>query len=180
MFIQEFGEFISETMSQAPLVIISGDVNIPLNKKTTPDTQAFNDLLECHNLRQQINAQTHQQGNTLDIIITKENADIRLSEPTEVAYLSDHALICTTLEREKPTMKRKLLMYRQIKNIDEEKFQTDLCDMVSTLLKINDFEMLASKYNEELLKVTDRHAPIVAKPVTLRNKTLWFNEEQRN
>ena len=49
-------------------VLLVGDFNIHIDKKTAPDTINFNDMLEGLNLRNNIEMEMHTSGHTLNLI----------------------------------------------------------------------------------------------------------------
>ena len=49
-------------------VLLVGNFNIHIDKKTTPDTITFNDMLEGLNLRNNIEMEMHTSGHTLNLI----------------------------------------------------------------------------------------------------------------
>lgn len=76
----------------------------------------------------------------------------------------------------KPQVKRTELTYRKMKDINQEAFQEDLNTLVKELSQITDHEKLMSDYNKLLQNTLDKHAPLLKKRVTHRERVPWFTE----
>ena len=77
-------------------------------------------LIEAFNLIQHISASTHKNGHTLDLVITKANANfikyIKVSDP--VIY--DHSAVHCGLFIKKTDFERLEITYRKLRSIDRE------------------------------------------------------------
>jgi len=84
-------------MSTYTNLLIIGDINLHLDVATDALTNKFNYLLSVHSLIQHVSAPTHQLGNFIDVVITRNEQPIesvtRLDPPT----LSDHSQIVARL-----------------------------------------------------------------------------------
>ena len=85
------------------------DINIHYEDKEDLDKQAFNDLLNTFPLKQWANCITHEAGHTLDSIIPQINGDLNLSELEQEWKLTDHWLVKTSLEENKPKYEKKVI-----------------------------------------------------------------------
>ena len=84
------------------------------------DKQAFDDLLNTFRLKQWVNCISHEAGHTLDSIITQINGDLNLSEPEQGWNLSDHWLIKTSLEENKPKYKKMRTSFCKTKLLEDK------------------------------------------------------------
>ena len=105
--------------------ILLGDFNIHIDKPDNPDTITFLDFLDSLNLVNKVNFPTHTSGHMLDLII--EDRDLQLLSDVQWGFLlSDHHFILSKLliaKSKPPTIE---IATRQLKKIDNSKFQTNL------------------------------------------------------
>ena len=105
------------------------------------------DMFYNFDLKQYVQCSTHTSGNTLDLIVARDNSDLDISTPTESWYISDHCFIECNLKFSKPHSEKKRISYRKIKNIDSVKFANDLQKVVQDLENISDLSELAEQYS---------------------------------
>ena len=70
---------------------------------TETETIIFNDIMQTLGFKQNVTGPTHKQGNTLDLIFTKTNIKIQVTNCTMHGYMSEHSLVTidTNLNKEK-------------------------------------------------------------------------------
>lgn len=73
-FLKEFETFLEEAVKCNKEVILTGDFNLPNSKK-------FKDLLEEKCLKPHVKGETHNRGNTLDLVISQLE-EFHISETT--------------------------------------------------------------------------------------------------
>ena len=82
----------------------------------------------------------------------------------------------TTLDKPKPP--RKTVKYRKVRGIDIANFCSDippdLCQSPQATV-----DELVDEYNTTLLKLLNKHAPLLSREVTLRPHAPWYSEELR-
>lgn len=71
--------------------MICGDFNIHVDCNDDEDALLFSDLLESVGLQQHIYQPTHNNGHTLDLILTRYSDSIINKQPRIDRFLSDHA-----------------------------------------------------------------------------------------
>ena len=120
-------------LSEYKDLIITGDFNIHFNDPHCSDTKAFASILQTFGLTQHVSCPTHTSGNTLDYIITADNGQIKMTEPTPDYFISDHCFITTKVSMPKPDRPVEVINFRRVKNIDKPSF---LCDLKKAIHKI--------------------------------------------
>ena len=95
------------------------------HNKEHSETQEFQELLSTFNLVQQVNFVTHNGGNTLDYIISRED-DRLVTSVSQGNMIADHRTVLATSKSLNPTTARKNMSLRKFKSIDSEKFGQDL------------------------------------------------------
>lgn len=149
-----------------------GDFNLHVD---TSDHVAkrFVNLLRSFNLVQHVNSETHSNGHTLVLVITRCDENFFSKLETFNPPLSDHLL--------KQVTKSKLRAFRKMRSFDVDKFCLELSNSeLLTSTPVDDLRVLVDCYNSTLNTLIDLHAPFVYKPVTLRSRAPWFTEEIRS
>lgn len=118
-------------------------------------------------LRQHVIAPTHESGNTLDLIITRQFEDLVRETPFSDYHISDHWSVTYGLNLDKPRVTKKTVTFKRIKGVDlgglsDEISSSELC--ANTPDALTD---LVSCYNSTLASALDRHAPLITKTITL-------------
>ena len=72
--------------------------------------------------------------------------------------VSDHMFVHYQVNMPRPSLETHTGSYRKLKQIDNSAFSTDLKDLVSGILSINNINQLVGEYNTELRQLLDRHA----------------------
>lgn len=158
-FFDEFTTFLEEIITTHCTVIICGDFNIHYNKVNDLDTIALNEMCDVMGLCQLVNCHTHRSGNTIDLIMIRNNDKIVLSEPSENFQISDHSFIHTYISLPKPKIIRETRKVRKMSAINSTQFINDLVQFNKTATKHEKLDDFAKFYNSELRNVLDKHAP---------------------
>ena len=155
--------------------ILLGDFNIHIDKPDNPDTITFLDFLDSLNLVNKVNFPTHTSGHMLDLII--EDRDLQLLSDVQWGFLLlDHHFILSKLLIAKLKPPTKEIATRQLKKIDNSKFQTDLKESLRTLSYDDNLQNIVCQYNKKLKDILDHHAPITMKKVKPSRHQLWYSE----
>jgi hypothetical protein len=84
-------------------IMLTGDVNIHLNRVTDQDSIRFRSILEAFDLTQHVSEPTHDHGNTLDVIVTSNDHSPSGISIDEVGVeLSDHRLLSWSVDISPP------------------------------------------------------------------------------
>ena len=73
-FFNEFEDLLEDIVTTHLDIYISGDFNLHLDVSDS-NTQCFNEILKCFNLKQHVNFSTHVHGHWIDLLITKSSCD---------------------------------------------------------------------------------------------------------
>ena len=185
---EEFGDFVSDVFLNCNRCCFVGDFNLHVHNPFYVDSQSFNDLLNSFRLNQIVTLPTHTSGNTLDLVLVRENSDFEIiifitinsreifKEQSEF-HLSDHSFVLFNLSTKGPRLVRKETKFRKLRAIDDSLFQHDLKHLFSELQEICELEEIVSAYDKGLTDILDKYAPIISKKVTVRHTVPWFNKD---
>ena len=81
---------------------------------------AFQDLLESFGLIQHVGCPIHQSGHTLNLIITKEEDTLCISDPVDKFYISDHSFVLSEIRVNKPQAVRRTIRTRRMRVFEEK------------------------------------------------------------
>ena len=176
VFLDEFTEHITTILQQHDDPIILGDINIPWNRADNMDRESLVEIMSLYNLKQNVNIQTHKQGNTLDWIMSKENSTT-ISEINEGDYFSDHCVITWTHRVEKQPMEKIVHTSRDLESINEQDFASDLADRLPTPGTTDNLQTLYEEYTKAITSTLDQHAPEVTQKRTKRPTKSWYDKD---
>ena len=106
LFLDEFSDLMENLSIIGGKLLVVGDFNIPWNNKEHSETQEFQELLSTFNLVQHVNFVTHNGGNTLDYIISRED-DHLVTSVSQGDMIADHSTVLVNLQVSKPPTTRK-------------------------------------------------------------------------
>lgn len=87
-------------------------------------------------------------------------------------------LLCTvhcTLKLSKPRAEQREIRYRKLRSVDMSALSKDLRDSIFLQENITDLPTLVGKYETELARVFDIHAPEKKRTITVRPATAWWH-----
>ncbi|XP_078000678.1 uncharacterized protein LOC144453296 [Glandiceps talaboti] len=133
IFLQELENYLDKILDSSEPVIICGDLNIHVNNVNDHSANKFNDICQSRNLTQHVSVPTHTSGNTLDLIITRDDNRLSITPPVSGHYISDHCFVITHLSNINRHIEENTVTFRQYKKINKEAFRNDilnssLCD----------------------------------------------------
>ena len=149
-------------------LLICGDFNIHVDSVEDPDSVKFRDLLESVGLREHVKKSAHNNGQILDLIITRFTDSTICKEPQVDRFISDHASVICHVLASRPSKARRKITYRKLKSADTDKLRRDvaasiLCNTVRVDpedLPDGEINNLVREYNLTLKNITDYHAPL--------------------
>ena len=183
-FLEEFEDYL-ETLSTKPgIPIIAGDFNFHVQRPDDHYPKRFLELLSQYQLHQHVpSVPTHDQGGTLDLVITNTTFGSRIG-PFDICHsrtTSDHSLVLfeVDLKVNASDDDDKFTNYRNFKSIDLENFKEDILnsDLVNFDLSISADDAV-SLYDSVLTKLMDKHCPVIKKKLK-KKQTPWLDLELR-
>ena len=106
-FVEKLGDFLGDRLNNTNIII--GDLNFHVKDVKDCENLAFQDLLQSFGLKQHVGCPTHQPGHTLDLIITKEDDTLCISNPVDKFYISDHIFVHSKIRANKPQPVRRTI-----------------------------------------------------------------------
>lgn len=177
VFFSEFTEFLELVVLCLSPVLICGDFNIHVDDITDNDSKLFTELLDSMGFQQHVTFPTHREGHTLDLLITRKYDSLDCLQPKLDLHVSDHWSVLCNLNISKPKLEKKVVYYRNLKNINLSAFKADIRSSKLITDPPTDLDDLVECYNTCLSTILERHAPLRKKTMTIRPKVPWMNNE---
>nr|XP_049596961.1 uncharacterized protein LOC125981145 [Syngnathus scovelli]XP_049596968.1 uncharacterized protein LOC125981145 [Syngnathus scovelli] len=179
-FLDEFSEFVADLVTNADNIVIMGDFNIHMNSPSEPPTSAFQTLIDTFGFTQAIQAATHKNGNTLDLVLSRGLATSNIAVLPYTTVLSDHFLI--KFEILVPCQRQESSQNYSSRNFNSMT-ATALSELLSPATAMfpaysGFIDNLTNEFNATLLKAIDSVAPLRLK-TRRRWPTPWFTDETR-
>ena len=181
-FFEEFPSFLESLAIVHGSLLIVGDFNLHVNDASDRSAQRFLRLLEAFNLKQHVWVPTHRSGNTLDLVITRNDESTARDFDVFDPVISEHYVVSCSLALPKKAFERKEVNYRKMKSIDLQEFRDDISDspLISTVYEAgHDLESLLTLFNTTLIGLLDKHAPLKTRTITIRPSAPWYTEDIR-
>ena len=178
-FNEEFANFIQGfTLSGGELLLL-GDFNIHVNDPNDTNARYFTDLIQSANLKQHVTVQTHKNGNTLDLILTRDENPLVKNIIANDCAPSDHFPVKFSINTAKPSRPMKTIKYRKWKEIDIDALKEDITKSSLLCNPCNSLEDLVKQYNSDLSTILDSHAPEIEKRVVIHPDSSRYTEDIR-
>ena len=126
-------------------------------------------------LDQWVDFPTHRLGNTLDLVFTECSSNITITRCTQGPLWPDHFAVETSVKIPKPPLTCQELQYHKIRSIDTNLFGKAID--THSLLDIDNFEELVSKFFGILQSLLHAMAPFKTKVVTQHPPKSWLNDD---
>ena len=173
-FIDEFTEYLVESIMTYNNIVILGDFNLHINEQEDPDTGIFIGTITALGLDQYIDFATHNKGNIPDLVMAEPLGKIKVTSCTPGPFLSDPCAVKFTISVTKQHMERKEITFHHTKDIDYEIFTKDLhLDDIEE----SELDSMVESFNNRLQTTLDSHAPEISKIITARPTNPWFTPE---
>ena len=148
-FFTELTTVLEKVSTYRCAVIVCGDFNVHVDDAHDSDAIKLQRLLESFDCRQHVDAPTHKDGHTLDLVITQN--DTVITELKVGDIIADHSLISFRVRAARPAAEYVERMGRCWSQMDMDQFHDDLattplCDDVGLLNGLSAEEM-ASLYS---------------------------------
>ena len=169
-FFDEFQDLPENIISLHDNLYIScilGDFNLHLHN-SNGNTNKFNEILICFELKQHVYFPTHVHGHWLDLLITKRISN-SIKSVFSAAGISDHLAVISEIDCCKTKWNKEKISFRKINKIDYESFHSDI--LSSDLIKKpkKDLSALCQLYDSVLSSILDKHAPVSTKTLPKKN-----------
>ena len=157
MFLDDFTEYITETIPDNNQTnnLFVGDFNLHVSEgnNTDIDSAIFLDTWEAMSLYQHVGFSTHNQGNTLDLVISELGSNMRVKTTTPGPFISDHHAVISILTTKRETLKQQTRMVHKLKKVTQD--QWNKCfNQQNVKLNANLDEMVQS-LKDEFRRVMD-------------------------
>ena len=175
-FLDEFTEFVTAFSLSGKNAVIIGDFNFHMDKQDDRDVCRLNDVLSTTGLVQHVSDVTHTCGHILDLVISNSSEDT-MSRVEVGSFITDHAVVHSTLRLTKPSLPVEVHEYRKFKSIDHEAFSQDLSNSPLIQSPASSLIGLVTQYNEVLTGIIDKHAPLKRTTVRPKPYNVWHNDQ---
>ena len=118
----------------------------------------------------------HESGSCIDHIICNQDFAIMLGELKQGWKISDQYVMYTKLKVKKPRIERMVVTFIKLHQVDHDKLSDYLQSVVDRSYDVVESGS-AYYYNMELVRLINKHAPVVEKLITKRNRAKWLTEE---
>ena len=116
-FLNDLHDILDRLALSARPFIIIGDFNIHWDVENDQERATLHDMCETLDLQQHVDFSTHEDGHTLDLILSR-GADNLISKVSQGLRLSDHSAIHFSVNIAKPHPMRKKVSFRKLRQVD--------------------------------------------------------------
>ena len=174
-FCSEFSELLDELLALPGELVVCGDFNCP-GQAASVDERLL-EVLESRDLVQRVDRPTHQDGNTLDLLIDLDGSNVVTEVRVVDAGLSDHFVVLTDLHVQRPKAEVQQYSFRRFRAIDPDDFAANL---QMTDVYINPADNVDGFCNQIQLSVTnvlDALAPVQTRTKRRgKRSSRWLSE----
>jgi exonuclease III len=182
LFFTELTELLERVSIAADNLIITGDINIRLERVSDSSTIELMDIFSCYGIKQYVQDVTHDAGGTLDVVCMRHD-NVEVSIDIIDTGLSDHRMLLWQMETTPysrttyRTVTRRRWSEFDFRRFADELVSSSLCDCQQWLN--GDVNDLAICYNAVLTELLDRQVPLKSVTVRDRSSSTWFDNECR-
>ena len=130
-------------------------------------------MTEALGLVQHIDQQTHQLGNTLDLIYTESLEPILVNHTFTSSYISDHCLVGMELQMKKQQVRIESSKARNYKNFNTSSFETSFNN--SAIIEEENFKLAVKSLEKELTRTLVELAPLQDRRKKKIPSRPWYN-----
>ena len=153
--------------------------NVHVDDKDDREVALFSNLLHSFGLRQHITGPTHKKGHILDFIISREEDDLVTSPSVHSDMPSDHADIKCYVNILQPGPSIKRVESCRLRDVDSKTFIEDIRDSSLLESSTTNSASMVELYNQTLLDILNKHAPVVQRSVVFRPHAPWYSNSLR-
>ena len=174
-FLVELASLLDTLVLYPTSLLLAGDFNFHMDSSTSINSVVLRDLLTSYDLEQHVQTPTHMAGHILDLVITRSSEDIISDVTVYNPQWSDCCSVKAQLHVVKPPPVRKEVTTCNYKMLNGATFREDLEICVKQLGQSSDLDMAVADYKKQLSIMLDRHAPKIAKTITVQPNTEWYD-----
>jgi len=162
-FIDQLSDLFDRLITLDSRFLVAGDFNVPGDVNGLDSRTA--DVLAVYGLRQHVSSPTHRDGNTLDLILTRDDDTSRGQLISDVAVqpicFSDHHLVtCRLGLPPPPSPVTTTFTYRPLRRMDKQAFCRDILQSQLYGSLQSGADEYADLFDAEVTRVLDIHAPL--------------------
>ena len=181
-FFKDLSRILTYLSTLSAPIIITGDINIRLDRLDDPSCWQFNDLIASFDLKQNVTQPTHDLGRILDAAVTRSDLPAPDVSVIDVG-LSDHRMVRWCLDLEKPTP-----LYEHTPSVprgasmltnSDQRYWCHSCVIWTSSHPRPTWRRWRSVTLLSSPDILDRLAPPVETTRRKRKSDLWFDEECR-
>ena len=181
LFLNECANYLEHLATSSDHLLLTGDFNLHVNSPDDRPSQRFLSLIQSYNLTQNVTSATHVNGNTLDLIITRQGEDLAADFVLSDPGISDHLAGRCKLRLAKQQPTKEVISCRNLRSVDYDAFCRDLqsSDLLISLISIWIYPIWSQaiiiqflRYFNKLFK--NSYAPLNQRFVSVRPRTPWY------
>ena len=183
LFNQELDKLLSDCSGKCDLIFLAGDLNIHFSSDYSRLPNQTLDIMHSYNLNKLVNEPTHCCGSSLDQIFCSSRQEIILDSvlvDSSSGLGSDHFPVLCDIKFCPSKKYFKTIEYRNLKEIDGDKFSSDLNGIIDGIDKNDSFAMQVQDLTSAVSILLDEHAPYVTKNIAVVDSAPWFDSEYRD
>ena len=121
---------------------------------------------------------THEHGQTLDLVITRESDNLICGRSAPDILFSDHLALLFKLKTARQPLKVGRVSFRKLRSIDRDAFMDEIRNSELFQVDTDDPDELATRlFDNTLRSLLDRHDPVKHKNTTSRPCVPWMKDE---
>ena len=155
-FIDEFTVWLASISSSFSNMMVLGDFNIHINDENDNEAGIFMDTMSALAFNQHVSSPTHRAGNISDLAFTETCNSIEVKSCRPGPILSNHTVFEIVVTQSTQYIKRKLIKYRKLRDIDIDQLNNDL--EVSDIVT-GSIDDMVDELESKLLQTLNKHAP---------------------
>ena len=175
-------KFVCDISLLPSKLILLGEFNVHWDCPTKSDVLQFSSSTSSAGLTQYVYSPTHNDGHALDLVLTRSDDSFLHDCYTEDKLMSDHHIICFTLDIPKPSPQRVTTTFRDYRKINHDDFSKSISEFTSNFLSNANAHYdtcsnsLFECYDTGLKIILDLHAPSTTRTRTIKTRMPWYND----
>ncbi len=176
LFLSELADLLELTVTQSGRLVLAGDFNVHWDCQHDAERNHLVSLLNSHDLVQHVLTPTHEDGHTLDLVITR-TGDNLVASCMVGEFISDHNALHITLNCCKQHPLKKSITYRNWKSLDIAAVAHHILSSPLFKQPPTCLDDAIQVYNIVLEHLIDQQAPIKTRMVVDRPSQRWITED---